>query len=863
MSAAWWVRRFVRTGSLERSFQLFSLPGNVAVSSTFRTLEKPSNEWYMRTLPGGTRGWHASLATSAGVTFFGGERLEGSFSVLSSVVRYNSGVDTFTTLPSLPTARTKTKAALLPSDVAFLAGGETTGGAALARSDSAPLVAGTPWTPGTVMATGRIGATVTAAGNGAIVTGGFTGSTVLPTTTLFSDASSGHAGADMEVARYAHTATSISTGLLVAGGVTADGSVTATAEFATSTVCNEGAQGAPVSPFWGGTTVGSQSASVSLLTGLLNSTTEAFDVELSLRGEGLDGRMATRVVWSGPLAGGATIEVPIAPSDFPVQSVGSKSSTALVAVITGAPTMPHLVGVRATSAPLASSFDPTYTSVELTGEDESASGVLEGVTSPEDIADRMGTLGVALQTSTGQVWDGSAFVDLSTLPPTTDLSGGARVWRSVKFSANDKTLFDMHPPPSSPLEEQLTGMRICAKIRVHYIDDSLGESIPAGLTLPAAFARMEIFEVTLAGVGRRLFSGEANADGCAPRLEGVHDGGGYLLKVESRLRSTSRNIDVNVLEPSANSLLDLTPTMAATMFSIDVGWPSSSITMTFSHDRRFNAAAAVGQILSRPSITVPSGVYPVHLDQCNGAKIPTEAEQQAGQKVPYTACFSSGPGVLWLGRNADVRNSHNVDWKFVVAHEFGHAILFKQKANPRLPETQQKAYEALSDQAACRCDHVIQDEDKTHCMQSKEYLGDVETEGLAHMIAANTWNVLDENACNFVYYKNVKAGFLLLAPVSVSCHAKFKWMENTCLEGNRGVEWDWMNWMHSLNVNPITSRLTTADVGTLFAQACGGDCAGKEPKPAELILAARSVYGPGSDKAVAVEFAIGAYGANH
>ena len=253
----------------------------------------------------------------------------------------------------------------------------------------------------------------------------------------------------------------------------------------------------------------------------------------------------------------------------------------------------------------------------------------------------------------------------------------------------------------------------------------------------------------------------------------------------------------------------------------------------------------------------------MHLDQCNGAKIPTEAEQQAGKKVPYTACYSPWTGVLWLGRNADVRRSHNVDWKFVVAHEFGHAILFKQKASPRLPDTQQEPYGATSAHAACRCDHVIEDEDKTHCMQSKEYLGDVETEGLAHMIAANTWNVLDENACNFVYYKNVKAGFLLLAPVSVSCHAKFKWMDTACPEGDRGVEWDWMNWMHSLNVNPLASRLTTADVGTLFAQACGGDCVGKEPTPEQLIRKARDLYGIGHPKAVAVEFAIVAYGAKY
>lgn len=836
------------------------------VSGTLQTVAdapvfyKPANQWYARTLPGGSRAWHGSIATNQGVTFFGGERATSTFTVLASVVRYNSGVDTFSTLPTMPVARTRTKAALLPSGAALLAGGETTGGAALARTDSAPLATGTPWTPGPEMATGRVGATVNAAGNGAFVTGGYEGATIHPTTTILSDSTSAHAGASLQVARYAHTATAISTGMLVVGGMTTGGWVTANAEFATNTVCNEGAQGAPVSPYWGTTTVGLQSASHSLATGILNSTTEPLDVSLALRGEGLDGRYVSRDIWAGTIAGGATLEIPVAPSDFPIQSVGSKSTTALVATITDAPTRPHLIGVRAASAPLVSSFDSTYASVELMGEDDSAPSVLEGVASPEDIEERMGGLGLALQASAGQVWDGSAFVDVTTLTPTTDDSGGATVWRTQKFSAADKTLFDMYPAPSWPLGDQPTGMRICAKFRVDYIDDSRGESIPTGPSVPAAYARMEIFEASATGVGKRLFAGEANANGCAPRLEEVVAGSGYLLKVESRLRSSVRNVDVNVLEPSAPSLPDLAPMMAATMFSIAPTWPASStIAMSFGHDHRLSAAGAIGRILSTPAIEVPAGVYAVHIDQCEGKKA------EPGKDPPYTACFYPvGTGVLWLGRNADKRKSHNVDWKFVVAHEFGHAMLFKQKANPRLPETLQEVYGASSTQATCRCDHIVEREDRSHCMQSKEFLGDAETEALAHMVAANTWNILDANACESVYYKNVSTGFFVLdAPVPVSCHAKVQWLENACLEANRGVEWDWMNWMRAVNVGSPASRLTTADVGSLFVQACGGDCSGKEPTPAQLILAGRILYGVGSDKALAVETAIVDYGANH
>lgn len=667
-------------------------------------------------------------------------------------------------------------------------------------------------------------------------------------------------GAALQVARYAHTATSVSKGVLVAGGMTTAGMVTDTAEFATSTVCNEGARSAPLAPYWGSTTVGWQSSSHPILTGILNSTSESLVASLALRGEGLDGRYVSRTVWSGTIAGGATVEVPVNPSDFPVQSVGSKSVTALVVTITDAPTVPHLNGIRASSASLVSTFDATYASVELTGTDDAGPSVLEGVSSAEDIEQRMGTLGLDLQSRTGRVWDGAAFADVSTLAPTTDESGGAVVWRTHAFSGLDKTLFDIYSPPTYPLDDEPTGMRICAAFRVEYPDDARGETITAGASLPAAFARIEVFEVSSAGVGKLLFAGEANSQGCAPRLEAVVPGGGYMIKVESRLRSSARNIDVNVLEPSAPSLPDLAPMVAAKMFSIDPTLPpSSSISMAFGHDFRLYTAATIGQILSRSSITVPPGLYPVHIDQCEGAPVPTDPNERA----PYTACFQPG-GPLWLGRNADAKKTHNAQWKFVIAHEFGHAMLYKQKANPRLPNTVQPAYEAPASQSTCRCDHVVGDEDKSHCIQSKEYLGDAETEALAHMIAANTWNVLDENACTFVYYKNLSTGFFVLpAPVPASCNSKIKWLENTCVETNRGVEWDWMNWMHALNAAPPTGRLTTEDIGALFAHACGGDCSGKEPTPTQLMASAESLYGFGSDKSFAVINAINDYGANH
>lgn len=142
----------------------------------------------------------------------------------------------------------------------------------------------------------------------------------------------------------------------------------------------------------------------------------------------------------------------------------------------------------------------------------------------------------------------------------------------------------------------------------------------------------------------------------------------------------------------------------------------------------------------------------------------------------------------------------------------------------------------------------------------------VAVEAQAHAVAAATWNTASESACEFVYYKGIKAPFLpvLTPPVAVSCAAQVKWLENTCLAADRGVEWDWMNWMHHVNVSPSPQASSTSDVADIFVRACGGvSCAGAAPAPAALIDASKTKYGAGSAKQVRFEDAINGYGANH
>ncbi|MBL9111087.1 MAG: hypothetical protein JNM74_17515, partial [Myxococcales bacterium] len=269
---------------------------------------KAADQWYTRTMPGGSRGWHASLATSTGVTFFGGERNDGTYSVLSSVVRYNSGVDTFSTLTSMPVARTKAGAALLASGTAIVAGGEGAGGVALGTTHKAPLPATSPWTAGPNLLGDAIRPAVTGTGGETLVTtGGYKASTVLDDTRLFASLTDGHAGGNLHTPRYAHTATATATGrVLVAGGVGADGSATSSAEWISDTTCNQGASEPPLAPSWGNLAPGLYSSATTRVVTVTNTTAQPLSGSLAIRAEGLDGREVSRPVWSGAIAAGAS-----------------------------------------------------------------------------------------------------------------------------------------------------------------------------------------------------------------------------------------------------------------------------------------------------------------------------------------------------------------------------------------------------------------------------------------------------------------------------------------------------------------------------------------------------------------------------
>jgi hypothetical protein len=301
-------------------------------------------------------------------------------------------------------------------------------------------------------------------------------------------------------------------------------------------------------------------------------------------------------------------------------------------------------------------------------------------------------------------------------------------------------------------------------------------------------------------------------------------------------------------------------TALATSFSI-VGSPvgTSAITMTFFSDNNLQASAAIGQAVKvvGPSLK-PNQTMRAVLDLCQG-RLQTE------KKDVGTACHYDG--TLWLGPNQPDRPSHNVQWKFVIVHEFGHAIMDRYDASPSIfRDRTWVTYKAPVDDVAqpyCSCKHVAVESEQSHCIQSKEYHAAAATEGLAHVVTANTWNPSGGN-CNFVYYKEQalpETGATLSAPVPVSCTQPVKYLETRCLEADRGIEWDWMNWMRSATTG--TNAITEAELAAVMARSCGGNCYLKNPTPDDIIAASKVEFGAQTPKQIKTETAIIDYGARH
>ena len=609
-------------------------------------------------------------------------------------------------------------------------------------------------------------------------------------------------------------------------------------------VCLGGADSPSLLPKWS-TLYSGRFAASTVISGTV-SNTDVVDIpaRIDVRMAGGDARVISTTLWQGTLARGATQTVSLRLDALPIRSFNVASAAEIVVTATGVPRR----GDSVYSAPLYATYDPNRATFSLTG---SAPPQGQFITTATTFSAAVGQLLAVVQPLTRRPNGGTALSNGQFLAFTDLAANGSDAfvhaqWMTVG-SADSAKLSSMFQFNTAPVDANYAPMRICAKYGGFFIDDSKGESV-GGTTLPARFAR--------AALARNGFlpdwSGTLDAAGCSPNMT-LLDFTDYTLLVMTDLQDNALggSHNVHIADATGNvqtqaigfSTQRVRRASASPPFSFTVGGFGSG-------DNAMRVAGVLGQAMTLPFGSMPPGAYNVNANQrCNG------------DAAASTACFSPAASTLFIGPNID--GTHNSQYKFVVAHEFGHAI---QQAAIGGLHTDYARDTTLNENGPCGCGFVSDPTDRAHCLQSRQKLGAVEAESFAHYVAANTWNG-SSGACTFVYYKNsleADGTTITKPPFGRSCNAQTRWLENHCAAASRGVEWDWLNFFRGAGAGG--APIPIADVHSIFRQACGGMCStASEPSYNALQSAALAYYGgnPSDARYVAFQAAGINYGVKH
>ncbi len=101
-------------------------------------------------------------------------------------------------------------------------------------------------------------------------------------------------------------------------------------------------------------------------------------------------------------------------------------------------------------------------------------------------------------------------------------------------------------------------------------------------------------------------------------------------------------------------------------------------------------------------------------------------------------------------------------------------------------------------------------------------------------------------------------------PVAVNCKTPVKWLENQCLTANRGVEYDWMNFLYDINSAPTAQRTTLANLWQVYLTACSPpECESENLSWSALDNGAKAYYGQFEPRYLKLVASGDNFGVNH
>jgi hypothetical protein len=774
-------------------------------------------------------------------------------SYLATTELYDPAANTFSAGPTMSSARRYHAQVALPyvSDVLLSGGmsGTTTTATSVELYDGATNA----FLPAGVLSQERMkhsavlldGSTVLFAGgqdhtttcvNGTDVSGAFSPSTVN--------------GTSMTYPRSNFAAVSLGSKALVMGGY--DGAIYRTsAELydpsgTTSSAIYDSASPAKAVVTWDtpGLT-GTFAPSTNLVGTVQNNTSASASVKVDIVASGLDARVVARNITTLSVSPYSTASVSVSLSTIPVQSIGSETTFWLRAQPLDAFGAP--AGAEQAGESMSAEWSSSYSSVILHGTLGLDLDRTQPSPSTTGAAWRSTTHATlhALATPVGRVWNGSSFVDVTTLPP----NGNA----SAEYAMRGQWATDFHDlGPSFTTDYVPTGdiasYVLCLDWRSIFTDNYVGgDDYLTSSVNPAAYA----FAVlqTDATTPQVVFSGNLSATGCTPTLSLGKSDAFHLIAVTDLTKPFSGGTEIVVTyykgtpgPPFPNA--SLAPLVVAESWKPGAssgGLPLSPDTIritTAAEDRATRVAAALGQVM-KSDLGIPSGK---HVNAFASTGCPDIVDING---TPVESCASPSGSEFFVGAvlndttKLQILGQHNSQYKYVIAHEFGHAISALNMGTPFFNFVKDNLQpDSHTNRDRCSCDFVVSG-NKTHCINSKERQGFAINEGFAHFLASRSFNNIAQSDCSFAYYKTMlqfsgSSPAIYAPPTPIACNGTIRWLDTRCPAAGgydeQGNEWDWMTFFYDASNPNIPGTITMQELYKSFRLACTGNdsirCAG-------------------------------------
>ena len=566
-----------------------------------------------------------------------------------------------------------------------------------------------------------------------------------------------------------------------------------------------------------------------------NNTSFPVSVALGMRGTGLDQQHAYAPVGTYTLQGNETKSLQVRLDEFPLQSVGVPGQVDLVGTSTGpdwedaqfasssmyvqfAPDYRRaFASMRSTWAPIALSLvdgdaeSPDY--CELRDEPTRALKVRSGVVVTDEVdGDKawemyQRVVVPAMRPRGRYVDDDGRWVEVAG----ETVGGGVLVLERQQAELTEQ-LQAYADDEEEPGPSRVTGLyMLCAKWEATYIDAGYGEDHLNSRGLNYSLARHA--DATVRGSGGTTVWGPMplDANGCTPTLALAV--GTYTLDVKSSHLTPQGNTGLDVTNDQGNPFQWSFPFSAVANFA-GVRWFQAA-------DGR---ATRVNAVVSQLFVTPDPGLTPNKTRQIRVSN----TDCNCGGACSYRSFECIGfdhpnmPGAV-----------DNTQRKVVIAHEIGHGVETLAAVSVYFD------YTHLAAEPLCRCDHIPNPAMRTHCLQSREFVGAAWAEGFAYFFAAKLFNSPADSDCylgyskdayvkKFVYFPNTYIYLASPPPVKVSCRGPVRWRVEQCNDpyaapsALTGTEVDWMTFLWNIHApNEYGNKRTSmADYYHLKKQAC-------------------------------------------